>query len=185
MCSSSKVKRLKGEGVFSHQIYSIVWQENLHEVVLFKAASAFWSLPLIEFVLQVLEDDRYIGCMVVSIISPVTCHVGLLLVGLLFVATDLQVNLISSMQVDGDAMSKELRLQIDLLILQAVQGSSSGLQTACHHPSGPGAEKAASFHLSCLRALDTSVTVPSHGRPAFLPAAVSLYKQVSHYCPES
>ena len=81
-------------------------------------------------------------------------------------------------QVDGDAMSKEQRLQVDLLILRAAKRSSNALQTACHRIHAPGGEKAASFHLSCLRALHTSVIVPSQGRPAFLPQAVSLYKEV-------
>ena len=75
-------------------------------------------------------------------------------------------------------MSREQRLQVDLLISQATKRSSDDLKIASQRLHGPEAEKAASFHLSCLKTLNISVTVPSQGRPAFLPQAVALYGEV-------
>ena len=66
---------------------------------------------------------------------------------------------------------------MDLLLLQAAKQSSEHLRAACQLVHGSRADDAANIHLSCLKALHTSVTSPSQGRPAFLPQAVALYRE--------
>lgn len=76
----------------------------------------------------------------------------------------------------------EQRLQLDLLALHAAKQSSQDLALATEGaPSHrPADEAALQLHLSCLETLLAAVATPSTARPAFLPQAMQLFKQVFH-----
>ena len=83
-------------------------------------------------------------------------------------------------QAGGAMLEWEQRLQLDLLALHAAKQSSQDLALAAesipsHRSTG---EAALQLHLGCLETLLAAVATPSAARPAFLPQAMQLFKQV-------
>jgi len=74
----------------------------------------------------------------------------------------------------------EQRLQLDLLALHAATRSSQDLAWSAQGSLRHGAidSAAVQLHLSCLETLLVSVATPLPARPAFLPQAMQLFKQV-------
>ena len=83
-------------------------------------------------------------------------------------------------QAGGAMLEWEQRLQLDLLALHAAKQSSQDLALATEgNPSHrPTDEAAQQLHLGCLETLLAAVATPSAARPAFLPQAIQLFKQV-------
>jgi hypothetical protein len=79
----------------------------------------------------------------------------------------------------------EQRLQLDLIALHATKCSSHDLVSAAEGNVSMGTieEAAVQLHLCCLETLLVSVVTPSAARPAFLPQAMHLFKEVSYRLP--